>query len=61
MSYLLYVALFGTAATIFLWLRDARIFFRTGLPGYRTGCLLGYRVWRACDPRSSGGILCPRF
>jgi len=35
MSYLIYVAIFGTAITLFLWLRDARIFFRTGLAGYR--------------------------
>ena len=35
MSYLLYVALFGAVAVIFLWLRDARIYYRTGLPGYR--------------------------
>lgn len=35
MTYLIWVAIFGTAATLFLWLRDARIFFRTGLPGYR--------------------------
>jgi hypothetical protein len=41
MSYLTYVALFGAAATIFLWLRDARIFFRTGLPGYRKAAYHG--------------------
>lgn len=41
MSYLLYVALFGTAVVIFLWLRDARIFFRTGLPGYRLAAYWG--------------------
>jgi hypothetical protein len=41
MNYLIYVAIFGTAATIFLWLRDARIFFRTGLPGYRTAAYYG--------------------
>jgi hypothetical protein len=41
MNYLIYVALFGTAATIFLWLRDARIFFRTGLRGYRTAAYYG--------------------
>ena len=35
MSYLVYVAIFGTVSVIYLWLRDARIFFRTGLPGYR--------------------------
>jgi hypothetical protein len=33
--------MFGTAATLFLWLRDARIFFRTGLPGYRKAAYHG--------------------
>jgi len=41
MTYLIWVAMFGTAATIFLWLRDARIFFRTGLPGYRKAAYHG--------------------
>jgi hypothetical protein len=41
MSYLVYVAIFGTAAVIFLWLRDARIFFRTGLPLYRKAAYWG--------------------
>lgn len=41
MTYLIYVAIFGTAATLFLWLRDARIFFRTGLPGYRKAAYQG--------------------
>jgi hypothetical protein len=41
MTYLVYVAMFGTAATLFLWLRDARIFFRTGLPGYRKAAYYG--------------------
>ena len=41
MSYLLYVAFFGAAAVIFLWLRDARIFFRTGLSGYRKAAYHG--------------------
>jgi hypothetical protein len=41
MTYLIWVAMFGTAATLFLWLRDARIFFRTGLPGYRTAAYYG--------------------
>ncbi len=41
MTYLIYVAMFGTAATVFLWLRDARIFFRTGLPGYRKAAYHG--------------------
>ena len=41
MSYLIYIAMFGFGATIFLWLRDARIFFRTGLPGYRKAAYWG--------------------
>jgi hypothetical protein len=41
MTYLIYIALFGAAVTIFLWLRDARIFFRTGLPGYRKAAYHG--------------------
>ena len=41
MTYLIWVAMFGTAATLFLWLRDARIFFRTGLPGYRKAAYQG--------------------
>ena len=41
MSYLIYVAMLGTAAVLFLWLRDARIFFRTGLPGYRKAAYHG--------------------
>src|SRR5512136_3290290 len=41
MTYLIWVALFGTAATLFLWLRDARIFFRTGLAGYRKAAYQG--------------------
>jgi hypothetical protein len=35
MSYLIFIAGFGVAVTYFLWLRDVRILFRTGLPGYR--------------------------
>ncbi|MFA6332125.1 MAG: ABC transporter permease [Methanoregula sp.] len=41
MSYLVYIALFGTAAVIFLWLRDARIFYRTGFRGYRKAAYWG--------------------
>jgi hypothetical protein len=41
MSYLLYVAYFGAAVVIFLWLRDARIFFLTGLAGYRKAAYHG--------------------
>jgi hypothetical protein len=41
MSYLVYVAWFGAAAVAFLWLRDARIFWRTALPGYRAAAYRG--------------------
>jgi hypothetical protein len=41
MTYLVYVAFFGTAATLFLWLRDARIYYRTGLPDYRAAAYQG--------------------
>ncbi|WP_292366053.1 MULTISPECIES: ABC transporter permease [unclassified Methanoculleus] len=41
MSYLAYVAGFGVAVTVFLWLRDLRIFYRTGLPGYRKAAYMG--------------------
>jgi len=41
MSYLVYIAVFGAAAVIFLWLRDARIFYRTGFPGYRKAAYWG--------------------
>jgi hypothetical protein len=41
MSYLVYVAALGTGAVFFLWLRDARIFYRTGLPGYRKAAYRG--------------------
>jgi hypothetical protein len=41
MTYLIWVAMFGAAAVFFLWLRDARIFFRTGLPLYRKAAYWG--------------------
>jgi hypothetical protein len=41
MSYLVYVAGFGTAVVFFLWFRDARIFMRTGMPGYRDAAYRG--------------------
>jgi hypothetical protein len=41
MSYLLYIAGFGAFVTYLLWARDVRIFFRTGLPGYRAGARHG--------------------
>ncbi len=39
--YLTYIAGFGVAVTAFLWLRDLRIFSRTGLPGYRKAAYSG--------------------
>jgi len=41
MSYLVYIAIFGAAVVFFLWLRDARIFYRTGLSGYRKAAYRG--------------------
>jgi hypothetical protein len=41
MSYLIYIALFGAVVTVFLWLRDTRIFLRTGLSGYRKAAYWG--------------------
>ncbi|MCU0633215.1 MAG: ABC transporter permease [Methanolinea sp.] len=41
MSYLVYVAAFGTLAVFFLWLRDVRIFLRTNLAGYRNAAYRG--------------------
>ncbi|MDN7023957.1 ABC transporter permease [Methanoculleus sp. FWC-SCC1] len=41
MSYLVYVAGFGVAVVVFLWLRDLRIYYRTGLSGYRTAAYQG--------------------
>ncbi|HJJ95437.1 MAG TPA: ABC transporter permease [Methanocorpusculum sp.] len=35
------VAIFGAAVMSFLWLRDARIFARTALPGYRKAAYQG--------------------
>lgn len=41
MTYLTYIAIFGAAAVVFLWVRDVRIFYRTGLAGYRTAAYRG--------------------
>ncbi len=41
MSYLIFVAAFGTIGVFFLWIRDIRILYRTGLPGYRTAAYRG--------------------
>ena len=41
MTYLSYVAIFGAGVVVFLWLRDAHIFARTALPGYRKAAYYG--------------------
>jgi hypothetical protein len=40
-DYLVIVAGFGAGVVIFLWARDARIFWRTGLSGYRKAAYHG--------------------
>ncbi|WOF15401.1 ABC transporter permease [Methanoplanus sp. FWC-SCC4] len=40
-SYLLYIGVFGAAVITYLWLRDARIFYRTAFPGYRKAAYYG--------------------
>jgi hypothetical protein len=40
-NYLFYIALFGTIVCFFLWLRDIRIYMRSGLPGYRRAARMG--------------------
>jgi hypothetical protein len=52
MNILFYVTCFGAAVTIFLWLRDLRIYGRTGLPHYRRAALRGV-IWTAV---ASAGI-----
>ena len=41
MTYLVWVAGFGALVTYYFWFRDIRIFFRTGLPGYRAAAYHG--------------------
>jgi hypothetical protein len=40
-SMFFYIGVFGAAVIYYLWLRDARIFYRTGLPGYRKAAYYG--------------------
>jgi hypothetical protein len=40
-GFLFFVVLFGTLSVAFLWLRDARIFARTALAGYRKASYRG--------------------
>ncbi|MDD3978000.1 ABC transporter permease [Methanomicrobium antiquum] len=40
-SFFIYIALFGVATVLYLWLRDARIFYRTGFKGYRKAAYYG--------------------
>ncbi len=61
MTYLIWVALFGTAATLFLWLRDARIFFRTGLPGYRKAAYRGVLYGALASLGSMVALTMPAF
>ncbi len=61
MTYLIYVAMFGTAATLFLWLRDARIFFRTGLPGYRKAAYYGVLYGALASLGSMVSLTMPAF
>jgi hypothetical protein len=61
MTYLIWVAMFGTAATVFLWLRDARIFFRTGLPGYRKAAYHGVLYGALATLGSMVALTMPAF
>lgn len=40
-TYLLYVTIFGVFGVAYLWLRDARIFYRTGDQTYRKAAYMG--------------------
>ena len=40
-TYLLYVTIFGVIGVAYLWLRDARIFYRTGDQTYRKAAYMG--------------------
>jgi hypothetical protein len=54
MSYILYVAAFGATITAFLWLRDARIYYRTGFAGYRKAAYYGV----LCSALATAGVAC---
>jgi hypothetical protein len=60
MTYLYWVAAFGTAVVYFLWLRDVRIFRRTGLPGYRKAAYRGV-VYAALALLGMGIALSPAW
>lgn len=53
-TYLLYVTIFGVIGVAFLWLRDARIFYRTGDQTYRKAAYMGGVLFTAFA--SMGGI-----
>jgi hypothetical protein len=61
MSYLIWVAMFGTAVTLFLWLRDARIFFRTGFAGYRKASYHGVLYGALASLGSMVSLTMPDF
>lgn len=56
LSYLFYIAIFGAATCLFLWLRDIRIYLRTGLSGYRRAARTGV-LHAALTTAGAGEIL----
>ncbi|HWQ66340.1 MAG TPA: hypothetical protein VN372_05660, partial [Methanospirillum sp.] len=54
-SYLFYIAFFGAAVCFFLWLRDIRIYSRTGYPGFRTAAWRGV-IYTALTTTGAGEI-----
>ena len=57
MTYLVYIAVFGAAAVISLWLRDVRIYYRTGFSGYRHASYWGV----AYCALATFGVACAMF
>lgn len=55
-SYLFYIAIFGAATGLYLWLRDIRIYMRTGLAGYRGAARMGV-LHTAITTAGAGEIL----
>lgn len=55
-SYLFYIALFGSAVCLFLWLRDIRIYSRTGIASYRRAARMGV-LYTVLTTAGTGEIL----
>jgi hypothetical protein len=55
-SYLFFIAIFGVIVAVFLWLRDIRIYIRTGLPGYRESARKGV-LYTALATAGAGEII----